>query len=162
MNRRWPVTGRSSAAVRRSVATVVGMALATAVLVGCAPASPSGGGSTATATSEADLGKVTTGPGGVQEVTLQTQDDYRFTPDHFTVHPGSVRLTVTNVGHDFSHNFLFTAGKGPAPIAAQIPLLASGQQKTIDFTVTTPGDYPFECSFHAALGQVGTMTVTGG
>jgi plastocyanin len=34
--------------------------------------------------------------------------------------------------------------------------------KTIDFTVTTPGDYPFECSFHATLGQVGSMTVTGG
>lgn len=140
---------------------VVGMALAAAVLVGCAPASPSGG-STATATSASDLGKVATGPGGVQEVTIQTQDDYRFTPDHFTVHPGEVRLTVTNVGHDLSHNFLFTQAKAPAPIAAQIPLLTSGQKKTIDFTVTTPGAYPFECSFHVDLGQVGTMTVTGG
>jgi plastocyanin len=139
------------------------MALATAVLAGCAPASPSGGSTaTATAMSEANLGKVTRGPAGVQEVTIQTEDDYRFTPDHFTVRPGAVRLTVTNVGHDFSHNFIFTAGKGPAPIAAQIPLLASGQVKTIDFTVTTPGDYPFECSFHATLGQVGSMTVTGG
>jgi len=139
---------------------MVGMALGAAVLAGCAPGSPSGA-ATATATSQANLGKVTTGPGGVQEVTLQTQDDYRFTPDHFTVHPGQVRLTVTNVGHDMSHNFLFLSAKSPQPIAAQILLLTSGQKKTIDFTVTAPGDYPFECSFHVDLGQVGTMTVTG-
>jgi plastocyanin len=32
---------------------------------------------------------------------------------------------------------------------------------TIEFTVQAPGDYPFECSFHVQLGQVGTMTVSG-
>lgn len=147
MNRRWPAA--------------VGMVLGAAMLVGCAPSPPSSAGTPAP-TSVANLGKVTTGPDGVQEVTLQTQDDYRFTPDHFTVRPGKVRLTVTNVGHELTHNFIFTPGKAPAVISAQIPLLASGQEKTIDFTVTAPGDYPFECSFHVDLGQVGTMTVTGG
>lgn len=139
----------------------MGMALGMAVLAGCAPQGPSGAAA-ATASSEAHLGKVTTAPDGVQEVTLQTGDNYRFTPDHFTVRPGRVRLTVTNVGHDLSHDFRFVPGKGPAQILAQIPLLTSGQQKTIDFTVTAPGRYPFECSFHVDLGQVGTMTVTGG
>lgn len=160
MNRRWPAWGRSSAAARRGGALVVGMVLGAVVLSGCAPAAPSGAAA-APATSGANLGKVTTAPDGVQEVTIQTEDDYRFTPDHFTVHAGQVRLTVTNVGHDYSHDFLFTPGKGPAPIPAQIPLLASGQKKTIDFTVTKPGDYPFQCSFHVDLGQVGSMTVTG-
>ena len=136
------------------------MVLAGGALVGCAPSS-SAGGTSATTSSAAHLGTVTTGPGGVQEVTIETGDNYVFTPDHFTVHTGEVRLTVTNVGHDYSHDFLFTPGKGPAPIPAQIPLLASGQQKTIDFTLTKPGDYPFQCSFHVDLGQVGTMTVTG-
>jgi plastocyanin len=140
---------------------VVGMALGAAVLSGCAPTTPSGA-ATASPEPAAELGKVTTGPGGVQEVTLQTQDDYRFTPDHFTVHAGKVRLTVTDVGRELSHNFLFTPGTGPAAIGAQIPLITAGQKKTIDFAVTAPGDYPFECSFHADLGQVGTMTVTGG
>ena len=51
---------------------------------------------------------------GVQEITLQTQDDYVFTPDHFTVAPGKVRLTVTNVAKQTTHNFDFTPGKGPA------------------------------------------------
>ena len=119
---------------------------------------PAGPAPTSTAP---DLGTVRTAPDGVQQVTLQTQDEYRFTPDRFTVAPGKVRLTVTNVGKELTHNFRFTPGKGPAAITADIPLLAPGQKETIEFTVTTPGDYGFECSFHVQLGQVGTMTVRG-
>jgi 8-oxo-dGTP pyrophosphatase MutT (NUDIX family)/plastocyanin len=137
---------------------VVGM-LAAGALVGCGAGGSAG--ATATTAANASLGKVTTGPGGVQEVTIQTGDDYVFTPNHFTVHPGEVRLTVTNVGNQISHNFRFTPDKGPQPIAAQILLLPSGTKRTIDFAVSAPGDYPFECSFHVDLGQVGTMTVAG-
>jgi plastocyanin len=68
---------------------------------------------------------------------------------------------VTNVGRELTHNFRFTPGGGPQAIGAQILLLAGGQRQTIDFTVTTPGSYRYECSFHADLGQVGTMTVSG-
>ena len=84
-----------------------------------------------------------------------------FTPDHFTVAPGKVRLTVTNVAKETTHNFAFTPDKGPARIGASIPLLAPGEKKTVDFDVPTAGDYPFQCSFHVQLGQVGTMTVRG-
>ena len=104
---------------------------------------------------------MTTAPDGVQEVTLQTQDDYVFTPDHFTVGPGKVRLTVVNVAKQATHNFAFTPDAGPARIDAGISLLAPGDRKTIAFDVETPGDYPFQCSFHVQLGQVGTMTVRG-
>jgi plastocyanin len=107
------------------------------------------------------VGTVTTAPDGVQQITLQTQDDYVFTPDHFTVAPGKVRLRVVNVAEQTTHNFRFTPGTGPASIAADIPLLAPGDEKTIEFEVQQPGDYPFECSFHIQLGQVGTMTVSG-
>ena len=75
--------------------------------------------------------------------------------------PGVVRLTVTNTATQLTHNFLFTEGAGVEDISEQIPLLAPGDSQTIEFTVTTPGDHPFECSFHTALGQVGTMTVSG-
>jgi plastocyanin len=136
------------------------MVLAAGALAGCG--SGSAGGATATTSAAASsLGKVTTGAGGVQEVTLQTEDDYVFTPNHFTVKPGEVRLTVTNVGRQLTHNFRFSPGKGPVAIGAQILLLPSGQSKTIEFTVTTTGTYQFECSFHADLGQVGDMTVAG-
>ena len=96
---------------------------------------------------------------GVQEITLQTQDDYVFTPDTFTVAPGTVRLTVVNTAEDMTHNFRFTPDAGPAAIGAEIDLLTAGQEVTIEFEVTEPGDYPFECTFHLQLNQVGTMTV---
>jgi plastocyanin len=107
------------------------------------------------------VGKVTVASDGVQEITLQTQDDYVFTPDHFTVAPGKVRLTVTNVAKQATHAFNFAPGKGPARIDASIPVLGPGAKKTIDFDVESPGDYPFQCPFHVQLGQVGTMTVRG-
>jgi plastocyanin len=68
---------------------------------------------------------------------------------------------VRNVAKQMTHSFRFSAGGGPAALGAQIPILAPGQEQTIDFTVQTPGDYRFECSFHVQLGQVGTMTVRG-
>ncbi len=107
------------------------------------------------------LGEVTVASDGVQEVTLQTQDDYVFTPDSFTVAPGQVRLTVVNIAEQTTHNLRFTPGDGPAPIQPEISLLAPGESRTIEFAVTAPGDYGFECSFHTQLGQFGTMTVSG-
>ncbi|WP_246080997.1 cupredoxin domain-containing protein [Modestobacter altitudinis] len=115
----------------------------------------------ATRSAGGDVGSVSTAADGFQEITLETGDDYVFTPDTFTVAPGQVRLTVRNTADQLTHNFVFTADTGPVPIAEKIPVLAPGESKTIEFTVSAPGDYPFECSFHAALGQVGTMTVSG-
>ena len=126
------------------------------LLVGCGeePAPPA-------TEPRAGVGEVTTAADGVQEITLQTQDDYLFLPDSFTVEPGTVRLTVINVGEQMVHNFRFVPGEGPEDIGAQIDLLAAGQEVTIDFEVTEPGDHPFECTFHVQLDQVGTMTVAG-
>jgi plastocyanin len=135
------------------------MVLLISALAGCGNDSPPSG--VAATTTAAGVGKVTVAPDGVQEVTLQTQDDYVFTPDHFTVAPGRVRLTVVNEAKQATHNFDFTPDSGPARIDASIPLLAPGDRKTIDFDVQAPGDYPFQCSFHVQLGQVGTMTVRG-
>jgi plastocyanin len=66
-----------------------------------------------------------------------------------------------NVAKETTHNFAFTPDTGPATIESSISLLAPGQEDTIEFDVAAPGDYPFECSFHVQLGQVGTMTVRG-
>jgi plastocyanin len=137
---------------------VLGLLLAGAVLAGCGggePALPE-----ATRTPDAAVGTVTTAPDGVQEVVLETGDDYVFTPAAFTVAPGRVRVTVRNTAAQMTHNFVFTPGAGPAAIAEGIPYLAPGDTDTIEFTVAEPGDHPFECSFHTALGQVGTMTVS--
>jgi plastocyanin len=123
-----------------------------------------GGGGTpapAAAPSVPGLGEVTTASDGVQQVTIETQDNYVVSPARFTVAPGRVRLTVVNAAAQFTHSFRFSAGKGPEPIAAAVQVLAPGERQTVEFTVQKPGDYRFECSFHTQLGQFGTMTVGG-
>ena len=155
-----PLARRIGAGPRAKAAGVAtAMVLLPTVLAGCGSDDSPGTG--AAPTTAEGVGTVTVAPDGVQEITLQTQDDYVFTPDHFTVDPGAVRLTVINVAKQATHNFTFTPDAGPAPIDSSISLLAPGQEMTIDFDVTAPGDYPFECSFHVQLGQVGTMTVQG-
>jgi plastocyanin len=136
---------------RRLPAAVTGALLAAGVLAGCGSDGGSGGGS----------GGGTVAEDGVQEVTIQTPDDYVFLPDTFTVAPGRVRLTVQSTASQATHNFRFTPGAGVEEISEEIPLLAAGQTETIEFEVTLPGEHPFECSFHTQLGQVGVMTVRG-
>jgi plastocyanin len=140
---------------RRTVPVLAVLSVA-ALLVGCSrePAVPP------PTAARPGVGEVTTGADGIQEITLQTQDDYVFTPDAFTVQPGQVRLTLINVGKQMVHNFRFTRDSGPAAIDEQIDILPAGEEETIEFEVTDPGEYPFECSFHVQLGQVGTMTVS--
>ena len=133
--------------------------VALAVLSGCSNAEPAL--PEATRTTGGDVGAVSTAADGLQEITLETGDDYVFTPATFTVAPGQVRLTVRNVAEQMVHNFEFSAGQGPAAIVEKIPILAPGDVETIEFTVAATGDYQFECTFHLAQGQVGTMTVQG-
>jgi plastocyanin len=151
-----PPTTRTLVAGRCKKAVVVTAALV--LLAGCGGEDAPG---SAAPTTAPGVGEVTTAADGVQEITLQTQDDYVFVPDRFTVDAGPVRLTVVNVAEQMTHNFQFTDGAGPADIPESIALIAPGEEKTIEFTAAQPGDYPFECSFHTQLGQVGTMTVRG-
>ncbi len=134
------------------------VAAALVLLTGCGEDGPT---TAAAPTTVEGVGEVTTGPDGVQEVTLQTQDDYVFVPDRFSVDPGTVRLTVVNVAEEMTHNLEFDEQQGPERIDSGISLLAPGEEKTIEFTVTAPGDHTFACTFHTQLGQVGTMTVRG-
>lgn len=157
-----PPTTRGLAAGPRTKAAAIAVGVVL-LLTGCGS---DGGGAgsgrdAATSTTDANLGVVTTAPDGVQEVTLDTPEDYVFLPDHFTVAPGRVRLTVHNTATAMVHNFRFTPNTGPAPITAKIDLLQPGESATIEFEVGPVGDYPFECAFHVQLGQVGTMTVAG-
>jgi plastocyanin len=135
------------------------IAAAVVLLAGCGgDASPSPDAAPSTAPG---VGVVTTAADGVQEITIQTQDDYTFVPDAFTVAPGKVRLTVLNTATELTHNFRFVPDQGPEPIEPEIDFLGPGQSETIEFEVTVPGDHPFTCTFHTQLGQNGTMTVSG-
>lgn len=135
----------------------VAVAAAMVLLAGCGGAEPE---AAAAPTTPAGVGVVTTAADGVQEITLQTQDDYTFVPDSFTVAPGKVRVTVVNAAEQMTHNLEFD-GEGPEPIDAGIDFLGPGQEETIEFEVTVPGEHPFTCTFHVQLGQTGVMTVSG-
>lgn len=139
---------------KTSVRMAASVAAALLVLSGCGSEEPP------PAPTPEGLGEVTIGADGVREVTLQTQDDYLFTPATFTVAPGPVRLTLVNVADQMTHNLEFTDEELPQPVDAGIPVLSPGEEKTIEFEATTPGDYPFSCTFHTQLGQVCTMTVS--
>ena len=72
---------------------------------------------------------------GVQQITVLVGDDYLFVPDSFTVAPGQVRLTLTSIADQLTHNLVFTPGMGPVDIAEGVPILAPGDSETFDFTI---------------------------
>ncbi|SDG07224.1 Plastocyanin [Blastococcus aurantiacus] len=146
----------SSPGIPRRAVLIGGLAgLGTLALAAC------GGDSKAPESSDdAPQGDVTVQPDGAQEITVVVRDDYVFYPSAFTVTTGLVRITVTSEAEQMVHNLVFTPGAGPVEIDEGISILPAGTTDTFEFTVERPGDYGFECSFHAALGQIGTMTVT--
>jgi plastocyanin len=156
---RAPGPARRQRARRRGAALAAALVLLGVGLAGCG--SDDDGGNGASSSADPSLGRVTVAPDGVQEVTIETPDDFVFVPDSFTVAPGPVRLTVNSTAEQMVHNFRFTPGDGPAEIDAEIPLLEPGESDTIEFEAVAVGDYGFDCSFHLQLGQVGTMTVAG-
>ncbi|MGI8722846.1 MAG: cupredoxin domain-containing protein [Geodermatophilaceae bacterium] len=105
------------------------------------------------------VGEVTVGPDGVQSITLVSSDDYRFVPAMFTVMPGQVRITLDNAAVQLTHSLAFPPGRSPDDIAESIPVVAPSESDTIEFSISTPGEYAFVCSFHEALGHTGVMTV---
>lgn len=90
----------------------------------------------------------------MQAVTLVTEDNFRFVPAEFTVAPGPVRVTVENPSGNV-HSLRHDEG-GPVE---EIPVVRPGESESIEFTVSTPGDYEFVCPFHAQFDQRGTMLV---
>jgi plastocyanin len=98
---------------------------------------------------------------GVQQVTIEAGDDYRFHPSTFTVHPGRVQIILHHPGTGAPHNWQLVGF--PADF---VPLTQAGATSTATF-VAPPlvgrakrASYTFECTIHVAQGQVGTMIVT--
>ena len=91
---------------------------------------------------------------GVQQVVVTAGDDYRFTPDTITVHPGRVEITLINKGTGAPHNLSVTGF--PADF---VPLASAKQTTTATFTAPAPGRYQFVCTIHVAQGQTGTLVV---
>jgi plastocyanin len=94
---------------------------------------------------------------GVQQVTVTTDQSYRFDPSTITVHPGKVRIVLRHTGTGAPHNWSLLGL--PAAFA---PLVSPGQQSSTEFTAPAPGQYTFVCTIHVAQGQTGTLIVLPG
>lgn len=129
----------------RSLATLL---LASAVLLsGCQTQSainrePHSGSVTASASA------------GVQDVTITTDQSFRFYPSTITVHPGKVKITLTHTGTGAPHDWSLNGFP-----AANVPLVSPGETKSVEFTAPSPGRYTFICTIHVAQGQTGTLIV---
>lgn len=91
---------------------------------------------------------------GVQEITLRAGDTYRFEPATVYVHPGKVRVVLTNIGKGAPHTWSLQGFP-----AAFVPLASSGQTKTVTFDAPEPGTYTFFCTLHQRQGQTGKLVV---
>jgi plastocyanin len=92
--------------------------------------------------------------GGVQQVTITTDQYYRFSPSTITVHPGKVKITLNHVGTGAPHDWSLNGFP-----ADNIGLVTPGQAKSVEFTAPAPGRYTFVCTIHIAQGQTGTLVV---
>jgi plastocyanin len=94
---------------------------------------------------------------GVQQITLRSGLDLRFTPATIVVHRGMVRLVLVNVakpGAGPPHDVTFAG----LPIA-NVPTTDAGRESSVSFVAPAPGTYQFVCSIHARQGQTGTLIV---
>jgi plastocyanin len=97
--------------------------------------------------------------GTIIQVRLVTDDKGNyFEPDAIRAKPGDVlRLVLASGMHNFSIPAETNPGKTGLPGPTEL-LAVAGQ--TLDVPVNLPpGEYPFQCDPHVALGMVGTLTV---
>ena len=93
---------------------------------------------------------------GVQQVTLDTTDMFRFAPATIQAHVGKLRIVLTDNGA-YPHNISF-----PTLHATSATVSGNPGQKSTTFTITftRAGTYDFVCTFHSSAGMKGHVIVT--
>jgi plastocyanin len=93
--------------------------------------------------------------GAVQHVTLTGTSTLRFTPMTVHVHPGSVRVTLTDMGA-YPHNVVI-----PALHITSTTVTGDPGAGSVSFTVKFqhPGRFAFHCQYHQSAGMVGVFVV---
>lgn len=95
----------------------------------------------------------TRGADGVQRVTVEGRDTLTFVPSTIEAAPGPVALTLKNAGN-VPHD-LVLSGLGSTSIGN----VNGGEAKTVTFTATQAGTYPFVCSYHEGSGMRGRLVI---
>jgi plastocyanin len=134
--------------VRRTSVT----ALAVLAAAGCTNAS-----SPTNKRSHAGSATASAGADGVQLVTVTAGVDLRFTPSTIVVHPGRVRIVLSNTAKPGSgppHDLTFTGLSG-----VYVGTTQPGRRQSVSFEAPAPGTYRFVCTIHAAQNQTGKLVV---
>ncbi len=148
-----PVPARPGGAAAATVASLGSVVCALCALCAlCAGCS----NTQAPAASGPHTGTATASPRhGVQVVTVDASDDYRFHPATIVVGPGRVRIRLHNTERNGApHDLKVTGVPG-----AYVPAAGAGQTVTATFTAPKPGRYRFVCTFHVQQGMTGTLVV---
>ena len=114
------------------------------------------GGSAGNAPSGPAQVSATKGADGVQEVTIDTADNFRFVPAVVQAHVGELRIVLTDHG-SYPHNISFPAMHATSKTVSGSP---GRQQTTFTMQLTHPGNYDFVCTFHSSAGMKGRITVS--
>lgn len=100
--------------------------------------------------------QATKGPDGIQQVTIDTTDNFRFVPDTIKAHVGKLRIVLADNG-SYPHNISFPAMHATSSTVSGDP----GQDKTsLTVTFSHAGTYDFVCTFHSSAGMKGRVDVT--
>lgn len=131
------------------------LVVATATAGGCALAGAACSNSEPPQAKAAQKGEATAvaGPDGVQKITIEANDDFRFVPAKVHAKIGRIMLTLRTVGGT-PHNLNFRTLD-----SVSVPTVARGESRTVDFSVSQPGEYNFLCTIHESLNQTGTLIV---
>ncbi|MFD0636339.1 Dyp-type peroxidase [Catenulispora yoronensis] len=103
-------------------------------------------------------GRAVLGADGIQRITVTADDSLRYHPSIIEAAPGTVEITFRNTG-TVPHTLSEDGSPRPGESAAGIPQLAGGDQTTMSLKLTQPGDYPFQCGYHAAEGMYAVIRV---
>ncbi len=151
-----PAHARGNSLIEEVFAVRLPTALAATVLAAALTSCSSGSSATNAAdSSPGPAVAATIGSDGVQRVTIEATDMFRFEPATISAHPGSLTITLVDNGgypHNLSvsglHTTSHTVTGGP------------GQSRTT-FMVRFPGPgtYPFECTFHSSAGMRGEFVI---
>jgi plastocyanin len=98
----------------------------------------------------------TPGTSAGQQVTISGNSSLRFAPMTVHVHPGTVRITLKDIGA-YPHNLVIPGLHATSPTVTGDPGAATAR-----FTVTFPraGRYPFHCQYHQSAGMTGVFVVS--
>ena len=96
------------------------------------------------------------GSDGVQQITIDATNQFRFTPMTIHAHVGKLRIVLDDHGA-YPHNISFPTLHTTSSTVSGDP---GQQQTTITVTFTHAGNYEFVCTFHSSAGMKGQVTVT--